>query len=83
MSSWISHLPAESALPLGRVEGLGMNAEELAKNPRLAAWRAHDLNDDPRLPYASTSFDFALCAVSFVLALVSMLLAEGWLRYGR
>jgi SAM-dependent methyltransferase len=41
-----------------------MNGEELAKNPRLAAWHVRDLNDDPRLPFADASFDFALCAVS-------------------
>ena len=64
MSSWISHLPSERELPLGRVEGLGMNAEELAKNPRLGAWQVRDLNDDPRLPYDDASFDCALCAVS-------------------
>ena len=28
--------------------GLGMNAEELAANPRLDAWRVHDLNADAR-----------------------------------
>ncbi|HEU4430224.1 MAG TPA: class I SAM-dependent methyltransferase [Myxococcota bacterium] len=51
-------------LPLGRVAGVGMNADELAKNPRLTEWRVCDLNDDPRLPFADASFDFALCAVS-------------------
>jgi len=35
MSSWVSHLPAD--LALGSVTGLGMNAEELAANPRLTA----------------------------------------------
>jgi SAM-dependent methyltransferase len=64
MSSWVSHLPPASALPLGRVVGIGMNADELAKNPRLAERHVRDLNDDPRLPLADASFDFALCAVS-------------------
>jgi SAM-dependent methyltransferase len=64
MSSWVSHLPAAEALPLGRVVGVGMNADELAKNPRLAARHVCDLNDDPRLPLPDASFDFALCAVS-------------------
>jgi SAM-dependent methyltransferase len=64
MSSWVSHLPAAEKLPLGRVVGIGMNADELAKNPRLARWHVCDLNDDPRLPLADGSFDFALCAVS-------------------
>lgn len=85
MSSWVSHLPPASALPLGRVVGLGMNSEELAKNPRLAAWHVRDLNDDPRLPFADGSFDFALCAVSIqyltrpveVLAEVGRVLRRG------
>ena len=64
MSSWVSHLPPATSLALGRVVGVGMNAEELAKNPRLAAWHVRDLNEDPRLPFAAASFDFALCAVS-------------------
>jgi SAM-dependent methyltransferase len=68
MSSWVSHLPPADALPLGRVAGVGMNAEELAGNPRLTEWRVCDLNDDPRLPFADASFDFALCAVSIQYA---------------
>jgi SAM-dependent methyltransferase len=64
MSSWVSHLPPGSTLPLGRVVGVGMNAEELARNPRLAQWHVCDLNDDPRLPLVDASCDFALCAVS-------------------
>ena len=35
MSSWVSHLPPEVAY--GQVVGLGMNAAELARNPRLTA----------------------------------------------
>ncbi len=64
MSSWVSHLPPETALPLGRVVGLGMNAEELAANPRLSSFDVHDLNANPSLPYGNASFDAALCAVS-------------------
>ena len=64
MSSWVSHLPEEAALPLGRVTGLGMNAEELAANPRLASYDVVDLNASPRLPYRDASFDAVLCAVS-------------------
>jgi ubiquinone/menaquinone biosynthesis C-methylase UbiE len=41
-----------------------MNQDELAKNPRLESSHVRDLNDDPRLPLADASFDFALCAVS-------------------
>ena len=64
MSSWVSHLPPEETLTLGRVVGLGMNAEELAANPRLASWDVVDLNASPRLPYPDASFDAAFCAVS-------------------
>ena len=64
MSSWVSHLPDAARLPLGRVVGLGMNAAELAANPRLAAYDVQDLNAEPRLPYADASFDAVLCAVS-------------------
>lgn len=62
MSSWISHLPEQPKLT--RVAGLGMNAEELAGNPRLNDHTVHDLNADPSLPYASDAFDFVLIAVS-------------------
>ena len=62
MSSWVSHLPPEVAY--GRVAGLGMNAEELAANPRLDARVVHDLNAEPRLPYADAEFDAAGCCVS-------------------
>ena len=62
MSSWISHLPA---LPrCSRVVGLGMNEVELASNSRLDERVVHDLNADPRLPFASASFDAVLNAVS-------------------
>jgi SAM-dependent methyltransferase len=64
MSSWVSHLPEPAALPLGRLVGLGMNAEELAANPRLTGWDVVDLNAAPALPYPDASFDAVLCAVS-------------------
>jgi SAM-dependent methyltransferase len=64
MSSWVSHLPPAEELALGRVVGLGMNAEELAANPRLASFDLVDLNETPRLPYPDASFDAVLCAVS-------------------
>lgn len=62
MSSWISHLPVE--LELGRVAGLGMNAQELLANDRLSDWSVHDLNRDPELPYSDASFEVVLNAVS-------------------
>jgi SAM-dependent methyltransferase len=62
MSSWVSHLPPESSYR--SVTGLGMNAEELAANPRLTAQLLHDLNADPELPFADNSFDGAGICVS-------------------
>jgi len=64
MSSWVSHLPAPTDLPLARVVGLGMNADELAANPRLDAWFVQDLNKDPHLPYGDGEFDAVLITVS-------------------
>lgn len=61
MSSWVSHLPSEP--PLGEVVGHGMNAEELAANPRLSRWWVQDLNREPVLPLADNAFDAALCCV--------------------
>ncbi|MEM0961412.1 MAG: methyltransferase domain-containing protein [Bacteroidota bacterium] len=62
MSSWVSHLPEDVAY--GRVSGLGMNAVELEANPRLTERRVQSLNANSALPYASGSFDAALCCVS-------------------
>ena len=61
MSSWVSHLPDD--LPLGEVIGHGMNADELAANPRLSRWWVQDLNRDPVLPLATASLDVVLCCV--------------------
>jgi len=41
-----------------------MNEAELAGNPRLASWVVHDLNSDPRLPFADAEFDAATLCVS-------------------
>ncbi|GAB4216957.1 MAG: methyltransferase domain-containing protein [Synechococcales cyanobacterium] len=62
MSSWVSHLPAE--MPFAHVEGHGLNAEELAANPRLDHYFVQDLNRDPYLPLADASFDAVLNTVS-------------------
>ena len=62
MSSWISHLP--ELVDYSRVSGLGMNAEELASNPRLTDWDVQNLNDNPHLPYADESFDAVMVVVS-------------------
>jgi SAM-dependent methyltransferase len=62
MSSWVSHLPPEIAFE--RVVGLGLNAQELAANPRLDAVSVHDLNQNPRLGFKSGTFDAAAICVS-------------------
>src|SRR5882672_7188756 len=62
MSSWRSHLPA--GFRATEVVGLGLNAEEMADNPQLTRALVHDVNDDPRLPFADGEFDGAMCAVS-------------------
>lgn len=62
MSSWVSHLP-EAPCDV-TVCGLGMNADELAANPRLAERIVHDLNRDPRLPFATGTFDLVVCTAS-------------------
>jgi SAM-dependent methyltransferase len=62
MSSWVSHLPED--VDYAEVHGLGMNADELAENPRLTSGVVHDLNADPVLPFADGQFDGAAIAVS-------------------
>jgi hypothetical protein len=61
MSSWVSHLPDDRQY--GEVVGHGMNAEELAANPRLTRWFVQDLNKSPALPLDDAAFDAALCCV--------------------
>jgi SAM-dependent methyltransferase len=62
MSSWVSHLPPE--ITYGQVIGHGLNAEELAANPRLTNWFVQDLNADPILKLPGASFDGAGLCVS-------------------
>ncbi|MDY6951968.1 MAG: methyltransferase domain-containing protein [Thermodesulfobacteriota bacterium] len=62
MSSCASHLP--EALGLSALVGLGLNAEEMDKNPRLTESLVHDLNKDPALPFDDNSFDAVICSVS-------------------
>jgi len=62
MSSWVSHLPSE--VEYGEVIGLGMNAAELAANPRLSRWFLQNLNRDPALPLEDASIDAAMICVS-------------------
>ena len=62
MSSWVSHLPPE--IEYAEVIGHGMNAEELAANPRLSRWFVQNFNRDPILPLADDSIDAAMMCVS-------------------
>jgi hypothetical protein len=62
MSSWVSHLPEE--MQFAHVEGHGLNAEELARNPRLDHYFVQDLNENPRLPLPDQEFDAVLNCVS-------------------
>jgi SAM-dependent methyltransferase len=54
MSSWVSHLPPE--VEYRRVVGLGMNEEELLRNPRLDELVVQNLNTNPLLPFESAAF---------------------------
>ncbi len=58
MSSWVSHLPEDLAYQ--EVIGHGLNAEELAANPRLDRHWVQNLNTDQSLPLADDSVDVAL-----------------------
>src|SRR5436190_19039072 len=62
MSSWVSHLPPE--IDFAEVIGHGMNATELAANPRLSRWFVQNLNRDPGLPLGAASVDAAMICVS-------------------
>jgi SAM-dependent methyltransferase len=62
MSSWRSHLP--ETFRAGEVVGVGMNADEMADNPRLDRFVLHDVNREPGLPFGDAEFDGAMCAVS-------------------
>ncbi|PIA64401.1 hypothetical protein AQUCO_00100111v1 [Aquilegia coerulea] len=62
MSSWVSHLPSE--VKYKKVVGHGLNAQELARNPRLDYFFVKDLNQDQELEMENCSFDVVLCTVS-------------------
>ncbi len=61
MGSWVSHLPPE--VHYAEVVGHGMNATELAANPRLDRWFVQNLNANQALPLDSASMDAACIAV--------------------
>ena len=61
MSSWVSHLPDDVAY--AEVVGHGMNAEELAANPRLDRWFVQNLNDVSDLSEEDARYDAVLICV--------------------
>lgn len=62
MSSWVSHLPEE--MKFAHVEGHGMNAAELARNPRFDHTFCQNLNANTALPFEAQTFDAVLITVS-------------------
>jgi SAM-dependent methyltransferase len=62
MSSWVSHLPDD--IEFEHIEGHGLNAAELARNPRLNHYFVQNLNQNPILPLPDRSFDAVLNTVS-------------------
>jgi SAM-dependent methyltransferase len=62
MSSWVSHLPTDR--DFAHVEGHGLNAEELARNPQLNHYFVQDININPQLPCLDQEFDAVINCVS-------------------
>jgi hypothetical protein len=62
MSSWQSHIPENIDLP--EVVGLGLNKQELDKNPRLTSCFVHDLNKNTLMPFGNAEFNAIICTVS-------------------
>lgn len=62
MASWDSHIPI--ALEPITVHGLGLNANELAKNQRLTGYTIQDLNTDTGLYFKDHTFDAVICSLS-------------------
>ncbi len=63
MSSWVSHLPTAD-IAYAHVEGHGLNAEELARNPQLDHYFVQNLNQNQTLPLEDCSFDAVINTVS-------------------
>ncbi|KAL8040342.1 hypothetical protein ABFX02_10G091400 [Erythranthe guttata] len=61
-SSWISHYP--KGYKQSRIAGMGLNEEELKRNPVLTEYVAQDLNVDPKLPFEDNTFDVITNVVS-------------------
>ncbi|KAK1550930.1 hypothetical protein Q3G72_027118 [Acer saccharum] len=61
-SSWVSHYPP--GYKQDRIVGMGMNEEELKRNPVLTEYIVQDLNSNPKLPFEDNSFDVITNVVS-------------------
>ncbi|GER25172.1 methyltransferase [Striga asiatica] len=61
-SSWVSHYP--KGYKQSRIAGMGLNEEELKRNPVLTEYVVQDLNVDPRLPFEDNTFDVITNVVS-------------------
>lgn len=59
-STWVEHSQKEQ----GRIAVMGMNPQELAKNPIATEYKVRDLNENPVFPYEGNSFDVVTCCVS-------------------
>ena len=62
MASWHSHLADGSRFK--EITGLGLNEEELQHNDLLSDYVIQDLNKQQKLPFATNTFDAAICTVS-------------------
>ncbi|GFP92659.1 hypothetical protein PHJA_001410100 [Phtheirospermum japonicum] len=61
-SSWVSHYP--KGYKQSRIVGMGLNEEELMRNPVLTEYVVQDLNIDPKLPFEDNTFDVITNVVS-------------------
>eukprot|EP00262_Sarcandra_glabra_P021565 TRINITY_DN91_c0_g1_i2.p1 TRINITY_DN91_c0_g1~~TRINITY_DN91_c0_g1_i2.p1 ORF type:complete len:295 (+),score=31.85 TRINITY_DN91_c0_g1_i2:361-1245(+) len=61
-SSWVCHYPA--GYKQDRIVGMGMNEEELMRNPVLTEYVVQDMNVNPSLPFQDNSFDVITNVVS-------------------
>ncbi|KAL3829974.1 hypothetical protein ACJIZ3_018776 [Penstemon smallii] len=61
-SSWVSHYP--KGYKQSRIAGMGLNEEELKRNPVLTEYVVQDLNVNPKLPFEDNTFDVITNVVS-------------------